>query len=73
VLFRLESHLAMPPSGLSDFDEAVRLAQRIARQQLTIHHHPRSFCHVLFMALARTRARTRLDPDVPASYQLTAA
>ena len=52
---RLETCLGRPPPGGADISETLRLAKEVAEQQTT-PEHPRSSCHVLFLAIACTRS-----------------
>jgi len=62
---RLETHLGLQRSGRIDTGYVLNLARTIASQQPSTPSKPRYACHVIFLALARTRAR--------ADYSLTAA
>lgn len=63
LIERLERHLQRPPSGKADVPELLSLAREAADRQST-PEHPRYSCHILFLAIARTRSH--------ASYLLTA-
>jgi hypothetical protein len=62
---RLERHLKRPLSGRTDAGHVIDLARHIASQQQLTLEESRYSCHVLFLAIASTRAH--------ASYSLTAA
>jgi hypothetical protein len=62
---RLETHLGRVQSGRTDTAYILDLAQTIASQQPLTLSTPRYACHVIFLAMVRTRAR--------ADYSLTAA
>jgi len=61
---RLEAYLGRPPSGWTHIGHVVDLAKTIASQQPSTPNKPRYACHVLFLAIASTRAH--------APYSLTA-
>jgi hypothetical protein len=61
---RLETYLGRPPSGRTDTGHVLDLAKAIASQQPSTPEEPRYACHVLFLAIASTRACAR--------YSLTA-
>ncbi|MGH3430152.1 MAG: hypothetical protein ACRDQZ_21710, partial [Mycobacteriales bacterium] len=62
---RLETCLGRPWSGRTDSGYILDLATHIASQQPSTPKKPRYACHVLFLAIASTRAHAR--------YALTAA
>jgi hypothetical protein len=62
---RLEQHLGHPLSGQTDAGHVLALAKDIADHQPSTPKEPRYSCHVLFLAIASTRAHAR--------YSLTAA
>ena len=60
---RLEEYLKLPLSKGDTLADVFRLARDVARQAST-PDHPRTFCHILFLALATFRS--------PSLYALTA-
>ncbi|MGH9071787.1 MAG: hypothetical protein ACRDX8_11625 [Acidimicrobiales bacterium] len=63
LIVRLESHLQRELSGRVDLPHALDLAHDIAKDQVTSDEEPRYACHILFLAIACTRAH--------AAYKLT--